>query len=169
MCLEHAVNMRDCIPMHVPFTGSITDLKELSADRRQWFITAVGMIGWLSHTTRPDIRYAYSRVAQHVAKPCQGAFDKLVQIVRCLATTAKLSLRQELNVHVPLRCYCDADFAGNAEVGNAGRSQHGYIILRECSHGVLFEGVVHKVWFSIAVSKFRRWYTSCDSTCSNPG
>jgi hypothetical protein len=124
------LNMPDCIPMHVPFTGSITDLKELSADRKQWFITAVGMIGWLSHTTRPDIRYAYSRVAQHVAKPCQGAFDKVVQIIRYLATTAKLSLRQELNVHVPLRCYCDADFAGNAELGNARRSQHGYIILQ---------------------------------------
>ena len=137
MCMEPYIknmlvilNMPDCIPMNVPFTGSITDLKELSADRKQWFITAVGMIGWLSHTTRPDIRYAYSRVAQHVAKPCQGAFDKVVQIIRYLATTAKLSLRQELNVHVPLRCYCDADFAGNAELGNARRSQHGYIILQ---------------------------------------
>jgi hypothetical protein len=29
-----------------------------------------------------------------------------------------------------LRCYCDADFAGNAELGNARRSQHGYIILQ---------------------------------------
>ena len=121
------LNMPDCIPMYVPFVGAITDMKELCADRRMFVTKAVGMLNWLSQTVRGEIRFALSRISQHLAKPNQGMFDAVVRLLRYLATTRKLALRQELNRHVEWQFYCDSDMAGNAEPGNKRRSQLGYI------------------------------------------
>ena len=66
------LNMPDCIPMYVPFVGAITDMKELCADRRMFVTKAVGMLNWLSQTARGEIRFALSRISQHLAKPNQG-------------------------------------------------------------------------------------------------
>jgi hypothetical protein len=79
--------------MHVPFTGSITEMKDLSDDRK-----AVGMLNWLSFTVRAEMRHGLSRISQHLAKPNQGIFDAVVRMVRYLATTPTLALRQELNL-----------------------------------------------------------------------
>ena len=124
------LNMPDCVPMYVPFVGAITDMKELSADRRMFVVKAVGMMNWLSQTVRGEIRFALSRISQHLAKPNQGMFDAVVRVLRYLATTRKLALRQELNRHVEWQFYCDSDMAGNAEPGNKRRSQLGYIGMR---------------------------------------
>ena len=123
------LNMQNCQPMHVPFTGPIVDLKELCEDRKKWYITAQGMCAWLSATVRVDTRYATSRLAQYNAKPCQGAFNAIVQLVRYFATTAKLAIRQELNVHTEWRLFSDSDMAGNGEGINKRRSQLGYVAL----------------------------------------
>ena len=119
------LNMQNCQPMSVPFTGPIVDLKELCEDRRQWYVTAQGMTAWLSSTGRPDARFTTSRLAQYNANPCQGAFNALVQLVRYFATTAKLAIRQELNVHSEWRLFSDSDMAGNGESINKRRSQLG--------------------------------------------
>ena len=83
------LNMPDCIPIYVPFVGAITDMKELCADRRMFVTKAVGMLNWLSQTVRGEIRFALSRISQHLAKPNQGMFDAVVRLLRYLATTRK--------------------------------------------------------------------------------
>jgi hypothetical protein len=89
------------------------------------YVTAQGMTAWLSSTGRPDARFTTSHLAQYNANPCQGAFNALVQLVRYFATTAKLAIRQELNVHSEWRLFSDSDMAGNGESINKRRSQLG--------------------------------------------
>ena len=127
MCV--ILNMEDCVPMAVPFSGSMTDQRELCADRKVWFATALGMVLWLNKCARPDIGYAASRIAQHAAKPTNGAYEALVKLVRYCAATPKLAIRQELNVHVGWQLFSDSDMAGNAEPGNKRRSQLGYVAM----------------------------------------
>ena len=45
---------------------------------------AVGCIGWLVNTGRPDIAYAHSRVAQHMASPTTSAMDAVKRIMAYL-------------------------------------------------------------------------------------
>ena len=127
MCV--ILNMEDCVPMAVPFSGSMNDQRELCADRKVWFATALGMVLWLNKCARPDIGYATSRVAQHAASPTNGAYEALVKLVRYCASTPKLAIRQELNVHVGWQLFSDSDMAGNAEPQNKRRSQLGYVAM----------------------------------------
>jgi hypothetical protein len=127
MCV--ILNMENCVPMAVPFSGSMTDQRELCADRKVWFATALGMVLWLNKCARPDIGYAASRIAQHAAAPTNGAYEALVKLVRYCASTPKLAIRQDLNAHVGWQLFSDSDMAGNAEPGNKRRSQLGYVAM----------------------------------------
>ena len=75
------------------------------------------------------IGYAASRIAQHAAAPTNGAYEALVKLVRYCASTPKLAIRQDLNVHVGWQLFSDSDMAGNAEPGNKRRSQLGYVAM----------------------------------------
>jgi hypothetical protein len=119
-------------------TGLVVDLNELSDDRRKYFRTALGMVGYLSMVTRLDMRYAFSVAAQHAASPCQGALDLVVRIIRYLASTSKLEIRQSLHEAAEWTFYSDSDFGGNATPLNQRRSQLGTLqcggLLRSYTH-----------------------------------
>ena len=123
------LNLTGCAPMATPITGPVVDLKELSDERKIYFRTALGMVGYLSMVTRLDIRYAFSVAAQHAASPCQGALDLVVRIIRYLASTSKLAIRQSLHDAAEWKFYSDSDFGGNPTPLNKRRSQLGYIAL----------------------------------------
>ena len=123
------LNLTGCAPMATPITGPVVDLKELSDDRKKYFRTALGMVGYLSTVTRLDIRYAFSVAAQHAASPCQGALDLVVRIVRYLASTSKLAIRQSLHEAAEWKFYSDSDFGGNPTPLNQRRSQLGYVAM----------------------------------------
>ena len=61
------------------------------------FMTAVGCLGWLCNTGRPDIAYAHSRVAQHLATPTESAMNAVKRIYQYLAGTKRLCLSAPLN------------------------------------------------------------------------
>ena len=123
------LNLTGCAPMATPITGPIVDLKELSDERKKYFRTALGMVGYLSTVTRLDIRYAFSIAAQHAATPCQGALDLVVRIIRYLASTSKLAIRQSLHEAGEWKFYSDSDFGGNPTPVNERRSQLGYVAM----------------------------------------
>ena len=116
-------------PMAVPFIGNITDLKEISKEKKEWHSTALGMLGWVSSTVRLDVRHCHSRIAQYTATPCQGSYDALVLVCRYLISTPNLCLRQPLREPGEWRFFCDSDMGSNPEPGNKRRSQLGYIAL----------------------------------------
>ncbi len=61
------------------------------------FMTAVGCLGWLCNTGRPDIAYAHSQVAQHLATPTESAMHAVKRIYQYLAGTKRLCLSAPLN------------------------------------------------------------------------
>ena len=117
----------------------------LSADDRGWFMTAVGCLGWLVETGRPDVALAHSRIAQHMAKPNQSAMDTVRRTFLYLYGARKLVLSCTTQAEDVDLCYykgdnrgdsdtwefyVDSDFAGNSEEQNRRRSQIGIVALQ---------------------------------------
>ena len=115
----------------------------IGRDRRK-FMTAVGMLGWLVNTGRPDVAYAHSRIAQHMASPTTAAMAAVKRCFKYLKRTAHYTLSvplhdEDRHAAVPTdpytlqdgdwEFYCDSDFAGNNEPQNKRRSQNGYIAI----------------------------------------
>ena len=69
----------------------------LPPDRVRTFLTAVGMLGWLSNTVRCDISYAYSRIAQHSAKPSEDALAAVMYTFAYLKATSNLAITVPLD------------------------------------------------------------------------
>lgn len=110
-------------------------------------MSALGCCGWLVNTTRPDVAYACSRIAQHMATPTISALEATEKMCCYLRDTADLALAAPLWEGDLRLCrdeqgnavefyntdfwsyFCDSDFAGNSETQNGRRSQNGYIAL----------------------------------------
>ena len=56
------------------------------------FMMGTDMLGWLSFTGRPDLKYAHSRISQHMAKPTLGALEALHHCLRYCWFTKNLAL-----------------------------------------------------------------------------
>jgi len=103
----------------------------LSADEKVFFMQAVGCIGWLAQTGRPDVSYLFSRLSAYLAAPTKSALKV------CLGGLAYLSQHRPLCIRQPLApsviqadwwsFYSDADFAGNTEEENKRRSWNGLL------------------------------------------
>ena len=107
-----------------PISSAITDLTPLLYDESKWFMCGTGMIGRLAMTGRPDIKYAYSRISQHMAKSCRDALKALKHCIAYCKQTQYWCFRQTANgKDVGWRFYSDADHAGNAESQNERRLQ----------------------------------------------
>ena len=103
------------------------------------FMSALGMLGWLASTARPDVSYAYSRIAQHTAKCTDVALKALYKCFAYLRDNADLCLAADIyepessftEVLRQTKCdnewrFCsDTDHAGNKEDQNRMRSQNG--------------------------------------------
>ena len=111
----------------------------------RYFLTGLGMLGWLANTTRPDVAFAHSRIGQHAASPTQEAKRAIQNAFLYLAKNPELSLsiplydnttvRQIYNGHPKpqerWKFFVDADYAGNHEVQNKRRSQNANVITVE--------------------------------------
>ena len=113
----------------------------LSPADTSYFLTGLGMVGWLSNTARPDVAYAHSRIGQHAATPTQEAKMAITQVFKYLEANDDYALAVKLHDEFEVkdlyvvkkdeahwRFYTDADFAGNSEVLNKRRSQSGFVV-----------------------------------------
>ena len=128
-----------------PITMPIeNDSPELDKFQVKEFLTALGMLGWLANTSRVDVAYAYSRIAQHAAKPTQAAMKAVLKVFSYLAGTKDLCLQgrtftpdidtnsiigNNMDIEDVWEFYTDSDHAGNAEDQNRRRSQNGMACL----------------------------------------
>ena len=118
--------MTDVAGKSTPISTPITDLTPLSYDESKWFMRGTGMCGWLAMTGRPDIKYAHSRISQHMAAPCRGALKALKHCIAYCKETRHWCFRQtEDSPDFGWSFYSDSDHAGNSEVQNERRSQLG--------------------------------------------
>jgi len=125
-----AADMVDCQIASTPINAEITDLEPLDIKDASFVREINGMAGWLANTTRPDIAYTCSRIAQHNAKPCEGALKAVKYLVRYLAGTRNLGLRADLDrASADFKFFVDADHAGNSEPQNERRSQLSHVMM----------------------------------------
>ena len=118
-----------------PISAEISDTTPLSKEEATFFMSGTGMIGWLAVTGRPDLKYAHSRISQHLAHPSVGALGALMHAIRychftkhyCLCQSNLVTDNKSCELEGPhsklFSCgewglFCDSDQSGNAEVQN---------------------------------------------------
>ena len=89
--------------------------KDLEGKPRKYkwnFRTAVGMIGYLQQSTRPEISMASHQCARFVNQPMRSHERAIIRIVRYLNNTKDKGIIFEPDPELGLECFVDADFAG---------------------------------------------------------
>ena len=110
----------------------------LTINSAKKLMAAVGCLGWLVNTGRPDVAFAHSWIAQHMANPTTSAMEAVKYCFGYLKGAKDFALRSPLYTEKNLALrkdstpttwefFCDSDFGGNHEVQNKRRSQNGYI------------------------------------------
>ena len=123
-----------------PFEGQITDSELLTDKRKIAYAKAVGMIGWMSETCRPDLKYSHSRLGAYLQFPTENACKMLIRTTCYAARKPHLGIRtprwwvKEDPIYDPLptnieqqhawRFYSDSDHAGNTETSNRRYKSH---------------------------------------------
>ena len=116
-----------------------TDSPLLDGAKIKEFLIANCMLGWLAQTTRLDLVYAYSRIAQHSAKPTVAALKAVSKVFTYLKVTKNLCIAQQVYGSEPnivefmvkptssvlnaFRFYSDSDHAGKSEAQNKRKSR----------------------------------------------
>ena len=143
-CLE-ALEWQNLKPVSSPMDAPVSiDSPELSPEMKTKCLTAIGMLGWLSNTARPDIAYVHSRIGQHQSHLTESVLQALQRVFKYLKGTSEYGIRaplyddyenQAVSPELDPRHYygwelfVDSDFAGNSEPQNCRRSQNGYIAM----------------------------------------
>ena len=116
--------------IQVPMSQLIMDMALCNDDERKQFMSAAGMVGWLSATGRPELRLYHSHVARDMANPVKGALEAVIRIVRYAGQNKDLCLFQPWGSNeVSWRFYSDSDQFGNCEEGNKCCSQLSHIAM----------------------------------------
>ena len=78
----------------LPMSDDITDMDPCTKEEGKLFMSATGMVGWLSATGRPDSRVYHSHVSQHMAAPVKRALKAVMRIACYFADNKELCLFQ---------------------------------------------------------------------------
>ena len=109
-----ALGLADIRPAKSPINAPIEGGSPLDHSLRRKFMMAVGCIGWLVNTGRPDIAYAHSRVAQHMASPTTSAMDAVKRIM------AYLKGAKDWCLGVPLTSSKECGLECESSIGSMG-------------------------------------------------
>ena len=144
-----------------PINKPILDMTELNAEERKFFMSGCGMIGWLALTARPDVKFAHSRISQHMASPNRGALEAVVHCVRYLARTRHFCLHQLYGEEDLWSFSSDSDQSGNVEIVNKSRNQLGHLGMRGRAP-IIFGSKACSTKFEVARSN---WDALLNPTC----
>ncbi len=113
--VEGAYNKRD-----VPVIGPLLSRDESGAKRKHdWgYRSAIGMLGYLQNSTRPDISMAVHQCARFNANPMLCHEKAVKYIARYLLGTQDKGIHYKPDSTKGLECYVDADFAGGWSSGD---------------------------------------------------
>ena len=124
-------NQRD-----VTVIGPLPSRDELGAKQNyDWsYRSAIGMLGYLQNSTRPDISMAVHQCAQFSANPMLCHEKAVKYIVRYLLSSQDKGIHYKLDTTRGLECYIDTDFAGGWSSGNLTNpecvlSRTGFVIM----------------------------------------
>jgi hypothetical protein len=85
----------------------------------------VGCLQWVAGCTRPDISFAASYLARHVARPNEHLLQMALSVIAYLSSTRTVGLTLGGTKRTPLTAWVDSDFAGCCETR---RSTTGWIL-----------------------------------------
>ena len=113
--VEGSYNMRD-----VPVIGPLLSRDESGAKRKHdWgYRSAIGMLGYLQNSTRPDISMAVHQCARFNANPMLCHEKAVKYIAQYLLGTQDKGIHYKPDPTKGLECYVDADFAGGWSSGD---------------------------------------------------
>ena len=103
--MEDALGLKVCTPICRP----IEDLSPLSPEQAAFFMSAMGMLGWLASTSRPDVKYAHRKISQHMSLPGWGVLDAVIYVVKYCASTLTACLHQLYSSEGKWRLTTDSD------------------------------------------------------------
>jgi hypothetical protein len=162
--------MSDCKPASTPMLPNTRLVKPTEAEHQSFlqlkinYREALGLLNYLSVSTRPDISFTVSQLSQHLERPGILHWKAVQHLLRYLTGTKhhgiSLDGSGKLN---DIQVYTDADFANCTD---DRRSYSGYVTLlggnllswrskkqqtvststTEAEYRALFEGVQESVW-----------------------
>lgn len=146
------------------------DFLQLNVNYRQ----VLGLLNYLSVSTRPDISFTVSQLSQHLETPGLTHWKAVLHLLRYLAGSISYGIRLNGNCDLGrFQVYTDADFANCTD---DRRSYSGYIALlggnivswrskkqptvststTEAEYRELYEGVQESVWFDQLFTSIKR-------------
>lgn len=126
-------NMSYAKPMSTPLEVNckLECVKDISQEEEEMMKTipyksAVGALMYLAITSRPDISYAVSMMAQYNSMPRENHWSCVKRILRYLNGTINEGLIYEGDTSLEVVGFCDADWAGDSI---KRKSRSGYIFI----------------------------------------
>ena len=113
-----------------PISAEIKDDTPGNKGEATLFMMGAGVLGWLAFTGHPDLKYAHSRISQHMAK-LMGVLQALHHCLWYCWFTKSLCLHQPRASGIrpeDWEFWCDSDQSGNTEENNNRRSQMGLLV-----------------------------------------
>ena len=107
------------------------------------------------------MKFAHSRISQHMASPNRGALEAVVHCVRYLARTRHFCLHQLYGEEDLWSFSSDSDQSGNVEIVNKSRNQLGHLGMRGRAP-IIFGSKACSTKFEVARSN---WDALLNPTC----
>jgi Reverse transcriptase (RNA-dependent DNA polymerase) len=109
------------------------DLGGLLAKNTFNFRSVIGMLNFLTRSTRPDISFAVHQCARFMSNPRLCHEKAVIRIARYLLGTQQKGIIMTPDDNESLVCFADADFAGgyhkgHTEDSSTAKSRTGYVI-----------------------------------------
>jgi histone deacetylase 1/2 len=177
-------NMADCRTTSTPMIANTRLTKATDADHQSFlqlkinYREALGLLNYLSVSTRPDISFTVSQLSQHLEKPGMSHWKAVIHLFRYLAGTKHFGITLNGNCNLnDVSIYTDADFANCTD---DRRSYSGYIAMlggnilswrskkqqtvststTEAEYRALFEGTQESIWLKYLFQSLNLTFTS---------
>lgn len=94
------------------------DLGGLPRQQSWDYRSVIGMLNFLTRSTRPDLCFAVSQAARFMSNPRRSHEDAVIRICKYLSSTRNEGMYLQPDANRGLEVYADADFAGGYQRGH---------------------------------------------------
>ena len=124
------IGIKKFIPKQTPMTREIVFDEPVNPKLRSWYQKAVGCLGWITFTTRFDVRHTFQLLSYELGNPSMNAIRAAIHVYWYLKTTKFLCIPIALTTDVPpenrYQVFSDSDFCANK---TDRRAMCGFIVM----------------------------------------
>ena len=114
-----AININKGKLCKLPMSDNVTDMEPCTKDKAKQFMSATGMVGWLTATGCLDRQVYHSHCSQFMAVPTKGALKAIMHIAQYFADNKELCLFQLWGTDDVYWCmYSDSDQSSCTDPAN---------------------------------------------------